>query len=122
MLPFNVPRTYPPSWVDLLRDTVLWPNRRWVPTESVNILLATRELQAWLADPRPYAGKDQKWSWLSVLADFLHSVDQLGPALTTALGSDLSAAVATTLSPRLIETWKPPSPHVVRATRPSSTS
>jgi hypothetical protein len=96
MLPFNVPRTYPPSWVDLLRDTVLWPNRRWVPTESVNILLATRELQAWLADPRPYAGKDQKWSWLSVLADFLHSVDQLGPALTTALGSDLSAAVATT--------------------------
>jgi len=98
MLPFNVPRAYPPSWVDLLRDTVLWPDRHWAPAESVSILLATRELQAWLADPRPYVGKDQKWGWLSVLADFLHSGGQLGPKLATALGSNLSDAVATATS------------------------
>ena len=39
MLPFNVPTAYPPSWVDLLRDAVLWPDRHWVPGESVSILL-----------------------------------------------------------------------------------
>lgn len=95
MLPFNVPRAYPPGWADLLRNTVLRPDRRWSPAESVSILLATRELQAWLADSRAYAGRDHKWSWLSVLSDFLRSADQAGPALTASLGPDLPAAVAT---------------------------
>jgi hypothetical protein len=98
LLPFIAPRAYPPSWVDLLRDTVLSPDRHWVSAESARIQLATRELQAWLADPRPYDGPQQKWSWSSVLADFLRSVDHLGPELTTALGSDLATAVATATS------------------------
>ena len=77
---------------------MLSPDRHWVPAESVRIQLAARELQAWLADPRPYDGPQQKWSWLSVLADFLRSVDHLGSELTTALGSDLAAAVAAATS------------------------
>lgn len=97
MMSFNVPRTYPPSWIDLLRHAALWPDRRWALDESVHILLATRELRAWLADPRPYNGQ-HKQPWLSVLADFLRSVKQLGPELVTVLGSDLSTADAAAMS------------------------
>jgi hypothetical protein len=94
MLPLDVPRSNPPSWIDELRSTVLWPNRPWAPTESVSILLAVRELQGWLVDRRPYE-KLHKQGWLSVLGDFQQSVGQLGPALLGALGDALTAAVGT---------------------------
>ncbi len=77
---------------------MLSPDRHWVPAESVRIQLATSELQAWLGDPRPYDGPQQKWSWLSVLADFLRSAGHLGSELTAALGSDLAAAVTSAAS------------------------
>jgi len=93
MLPFDVPRSYPPTWVDELRETVLWPDRRWTAAESLSILVACRELQGWLADPRPYEGKQHKWSWLSAVADFQQSVSQLGRELRDVLGQNLVAAV-----------------------------
>lgn len=92
--PLNRPQSYPPTWMDQLRFAVLSPERRWVPAETVDILLATRELQGWLTDSRDYDGSYQKWSWLSAIADFKASVGHLGPQLHRALDPDLAAAIA----------------------------
>jgi hypothetical protein len=90
---FSTPRTYPPSWMDQLRTAVLWPNQPWTTAETVSILVATRELCGWLTDPRPYEGQHRQ-GWRSAIADFQHSVADLGPDLRAALGNELAAAVA----------------------------
>jgi hypothetical protein len=90
----NRRQSYPPTWMDQLRFAVLSPERRWVSAETVDILLATRELQGWLTDPRDYDGSHQKWSWLSAIGDFKASVGHLGPQLHRALDPDLAAAIA----------------------------
>ena len=93
MLPFNAPRTYPPSWTDQLRTTVLRPDDHWAPAEVVSILVATRVLRGWLTDRRSYEGQ-HKQGWRSAIADFQHSVGHLGPDLRSALGMELTAAVS----------------------------
>jgi len=55
-------------------------------------------MEGWLADSRPYEGQWQKWSWLSVLADFRASVSQVGPRLHAVLGAELAATVAASAS------------------------
>ena len=91
MPPLNVSRSCPPSWADELRDTVLSPGNRWTAPGSVSIILAARELQGWLTDPRTYEGF-HKQGWLSAIADFRECLRQLGPDLRAALGGDLTAA------------------------------
>jgi hypothetical protein len=93
MLPFNAPRAYPPSWIGQLRSAVLSPGVHWTPAEEVSIVVATRALQGWLADRRPY-DKKHKQGWKSAIADFQGSVGRLGPDLRTVLGADLTAAVS----------------------------
>lgn len=89
---FSTPSTYPPSWIDQLRTTVLWPYQPWTTAETVSILVATRELRGWLTDPRPYEAQHRQ-GWCSAIADFQHSLAHLGPDLRAALGSELAAAV-----------------------------
>lgn len=89
---FSTPRTYPPSWIDQLRTTVLWPNQSWTTAETVSILVATRELCCWLTDPRPYKHQHRQ-GWRSAIADFQHSVTQIGAGLCAALGHELVAAI-----------------------------
>ena len=93
MPPFNAPRTYPPSWIDQLRSAVVSPDVHWTPAEEVSIVAATRALQGWLADRRPYDGQ-HKQGWKSAIADFQHGVGRQGPGLRTVLGTDLAAAVS----------------------------
>lgn len=90
---FNTPRAYPPSWIDQLRSAVLSPGVHWTPAEGVSIVAASRALQGWLADQRPYDGQ-HKQGWKSAIADFQHSVGRLGPGLRAVLGTDLAAAVS----------------------------
>ena len=94
MLPFDVPRPDPPSWVDELRQAILWPDKQWAPVESLSILVACREMEAWLADSREYE-KAHGWSLLSAIADFNRSVTQVGPDLRGTLGVDFAAATRT---------------------------
>jgi ribosomal 50S subunit-associated protein YjgA (DUF615 family) len=91
---FDVPRTYPPTWPDELRMAVLWPDRSWALPTATNVVWATSELHGWLTDQREYDGQ-HKPGWLSALADFEFSADQLGPGLRATLGGSLVAAVAT---------------------------
>ena len=93
MLPFNAPRTYPPSWTDQLRATVLWPGDRWAPSEVVSILVATHALRSWLTDHRSYEGH-HKQGWSSAIADFQRSLSHLGPDLRSVLGAELAAAIS----------------------------
>lgn len=93
MPPFNAPRTYPPSWIDQLRSAVLSPDVHWTPAEEVSIVAATRALQGWLADRRPYDGQ-HKQGWKSAIADFQYGVGRQGPGLRTVLATDLAAAVS----------------------------
>jgi hypothetical protein len=93
MPPFNTSRTYPPGWTDQLRSAVLSPDVHWTPAEDVGIVAATRALQGWLADRRPYDGQHRQ-GWKSAIADFQRSVSYLGPALRAVLGTDLVAAVS----------------------------
>ena len=79
MPPFNAPRTYPPSWIDQLRSAVLSPDVHWTPAEEVSIVAATRALQGWLADRRPYDGQ-HKQGWKSAIADFQYGVGRQGQA------------------------------------------
>lgn len=90
-MPTNASLDFPPSWAGELCDAVLRPDSRSAAPEWVSILPATRELQGWLADPRPYEGIHRQ-GWLSALEDFQASLGQLGPDLRHALGGDLTAA------------------------------
>jgi hypothetical protein len=81
-----------PSWTDQLRTTVLWPDLSWSAPESVSVLAATREVQRWLADRRPYKGQHRA-GWRSAVADFERGANELGPDLRSVLGSDLADAV-----------------------------
>jgi hypothetical protein len=90
---FNTSRTYPPGWIDQLRSAVLSPDVHWTPAEDVGIVAANRALQGGLADQRPYDGQHRQ-GWKSAIADFQRSVNYLGPALRTVLGTDLVAAVS----------------------------
>lgn len=92
MLPLDVPRSFPPTWADELREAVVRPDSLWSAPERLSILPATRELQGWLAYPRPYEGVHHKYAWLSAIADFRASADQLGPGVRRALGGDLTSA------------------------------
>ena len=78
---------------DQLRSAVVSPDVHWTPAEEVSIVAATRALQGWLADRRPYDGQ-HKQGWKSAIADFQRSVGRLGPGLRTVLGTDLAAAVS----------------------------
>lgn len=86
-------KSNPPKWTDQLRETVLWSDRPWAAPESVSVLAATREVQRWLTDPRPYNGQHRP-GWRSAIADFERGADDLGPDLRSALGSDLTDAVS----------------------------
>ena len=88
-----MPPSNMPSWLGLLRTTVLWPDRHWVAAWWVSILLATRELQGWLTDRRSYDGQ-HKQGWLSAINDFERSTDYLGPDLRAVLGKELTDAAA----------------------------
>lgn len=83
----------PPKWTDQLREAVLWSDRTWAAPESVSILAATREVQRWLTDPRPYNGQHRP-GWRSAIADFERGVGDLGPDVRSVLGSDLTDAVS----------------------------
>ena len=72
----------------------LWPDRRWAPPTATNIVWATSELYGWLRDQREYDGQ-HKPGWLSALADFKFSTDQLGPQLRVTLTGALATAMAT---------------------------
>ena len=93
MLPFNAPRSYPPSWIDQLRSAVLSPDVRWTSAEVVSVVVATRALRGWLADQRPYDGQHRQ-GWKSAIADFQRSISHLGSDLRAVLGTDLVAAVS----------------------------
>jgi len=56
-------------------------------------VVATRALQGWLAERRPYDGQ-HKQGWKSAIADFQRSAGRLGPDLRTVLGTDLAEAVS----------------------------
>jgi hypothetical protein len=91
--PMTLPgKSNPPSWIEQLRTTVLWPDRPWAAPESASVLAATREVQRWLADRRPYNWQHRP-GWRSAIADFERGADDLGPDLRSVLGSDLMDAV-----------------------------
>jgi hypothetical protein len=69
------------------------PDRPWATSRWVSILLATRELQGWLADSRPYDGQHKR-GWFSAINDFERSAGHLGPDLRTALSQELVDAAA----------------------------
>jgi hypothetical protein len=71
----------------------LWPDRRWAPPTASNIVWTTSELYGWLRDQREYDGQ-HKPGWLSALADFKFSTDQLGPQLRVTLTGALATAMA----------------------------
>jgi hypothetical protein len=91
MRPFDVPLTDPPTWIDELRQAVLWPNKQWAAVETLSIFVACRELEGWLADGRDYQGA-HKQGWVSAVEDYNRSVSQLGPHLRQSLGQVLTAA------------------------------
>jgi hypothetical protein len=72
----------------------LWLDRRWAPPTATSIVGATSELYGWLRDQREYDGQ-HKPGWLSALADFKFSTDQLGPQLRVTLSGTLATAMAT---------------------------
>jgi hypothetical protein len=92
-----MPPSNMPSWLGLLRTTVLWPDRHWAAARWVSILLVTRELQDWATDRRPYDGQ-HKQGWLSAIADFERSTGHLGPDLRAVLGKELTDATAAATS------------------------
>src|ERR1700722_27790 len=77
--PMTLPNTSsPPKWTDQLREAVLWSDRTWAAPESVSMLAATREVQRWLTDPRPY-NRQHRPGWRSAIADFERGAGDLGP-------------------------------------------
>src|SRR5690349_8249286 len=93
----NAPEAHGPNWTDQLREAALRPQHKWAPAETVDILLAAREMRGWLNDSRPYDNQ-HKSGWYSALADFQQSVGQLGPNLRRVLGSHLRTAVSAATS------------------------
>jgi len=90
----NEPRSQPPSWLDELRITLLWPDRRWSADGTIDLLAAGRELEGWLYDRRQY-DKRHEPGWVSAINDFKHSARQIGPRLKRALRPDLRIALDT---------------------------
>jgi hypothetical protein len=98
MRPLGVPRPFPPTWIDELRQAMVWSDRdqRWSDADVLDLVDAATALDAWLHDPRSYSKKQHKHAWESAIADLGTAADLVGPCLAAALGSGLTVALAAT--------------------------
>lgn len=76
---------------------ILWPKQTWSAIETLDLISAGREFEAWLNDPRQYEGQHKR-AWISAIDDFCHSASRVGPMLKNFLASDLTQAIVTARS------------------------
>jgi hypothetical protein len=89
LVTFFDPHETTPTWIDELRASLWDPNKAWSAATHVNIVVATRELDSWINDGRPFSVQ-HKHAWRSVISDFEDAVKCLGPNAHCALAGEIA--------------------------------